>query len=245
MRYIDIEPLLKKRSKWGHGKELWKNKTLQTDFRNYFYNKCWYTEVLLLGQDAPIDHFRPKGEIKRFKSYRFNQPLGKCGYFWLKNDPRNYRLCCTYANRITGEGGKGCFFPLRDGSPFLTESGDELEEPLLIDPCKRGDVALITFMGNNVVAASEDKYDQLRVEVSRKIYNLTDPYIMAERSKVWAGVEKTLAEYQSGDISRRSCIGQLKDAISRERPFSACAIACVNSLAPEEIKTELEPDLVL
>lgn len=49
-----------------------------------------------------------------------------------------------------------------------------------------------------------------------------------------------LAEYTSGDISKHSCIRQLRDAISPEAPFSACPIACANSLAPDEIKELLD-----
>ena len=243
MRFIDLEKLLRKRSRWGHRKELWKNEKLRQDFRDFYYNKCWYTEVKLLGQDAPIDHFRPKAEIKKFENYRYNLPLANCGYYWLSNDPSNYRLCCVYANRKTGEGGKGCFFPLSDRSPLMTEGGVEVEEPLLIDPCKREEVELISFMGNKVVSTSTNPFDITRVEVSKRIYNLEDTYIMAERSKVWVFVEKILAEYQSGDISRTSCLRQLKEATSREAQFSSCAISCINSMAPDEIKAEL--DLIL
>ena len=243
MRYIEIDRLLRKRSRWGHRKELWKNQNLQDDFRAFFHNKCWYTEVKLIGQDAHIDHFRPKGEVRPFELYNYNTSLARCGYYWLKNDPRNYRLCCVYANRKTGEGGKGCYFPLAGESPFLTEGGSEIEKPLLIDPCSPEDVALISFMGNNVVAATMEPLDQTRVEVSSKIYNLSDKYIKAERTKVWINVEKTLAEYQSGEISRSSCLRQLNEAVSREAQFSACAIACVNSLAPDDIKAELDLEL--
>ena len=240
MRYIEIDRLLRKRSRWGHRKELWKNKNLQDDFRGFFFNKCWYTEVILIGQDSHIDHFRPKAGILPFEQYKYNTPLKEFGYYWLKNDPRNYRLCCIYANRKTGDGGKGCYFPLSDDSPLLSEDGSEVEKPLLIDPCKREDVALVSFMGNQVVATSANPLDQTRVKVSKKIYNLIDPYIMAERTKTWNSVEQILASYQSGDITRSYCVRQLNELVSRDAQFSACAIACVNSLAPDDIKEELD-----
>lgn len=243
MRYIDLERLLKKRSRWRNRKELWKNSKLQKDFRDYFFNKCWYTEVVLIGQDAPIDHFRPKARIDQFEHYNYNKPLASSGYYWLKNEPINYRLCCLYANRKTGEGGKGCFFPLTEGSPLLTEGGKEKEEPILLDPCKQEDVKLISYIGNRIVATSADPIDQARVEVSKKIYNLDDSYIVAERLKVWMNVDKTLAEYQSGDIGENACVRRLREATARESQFSACAIACVNSLAPEEIKSQLDLSL--
>ena len=240
MRYIDLDGLLRKRNRWGHRQELWKNKTLQKDFRDYFHNKCWYTEVILVGQDAPIEHFRPKKEVKQFETYRYNAPLEHCGYYWLANDPRNYRLSCVYANRKTGDGGKGCFFPLTDDSPLLTERGQEDEKPLLLDPCKEEDVKLISFMGNNVISVSSDPINAIRVEVSKKVYNLEEPYIRAERAKVWDGVVKIIEEYQSGERSLVSCRRELREISDRNAQFSACAIACINSLAPEILKEDLD-----
>lgn len=240
MRYINLTELLAKRENWGNSAELWKNKQLKEDFRDYFHNKCWYTEVLLIGQDAPIDHFRPKAAVKQFEEYNYNRSLSTSGYYWLKNDPRNYRVCCVYANRKTGQGGKGNFFPLSPESPFLTEHGEECEIPLLLDPGNQEDATLITFMGNQVIAASVKDLDKMRVKVTEVIYNMVDPYIKAERGKIWENVAKILEEYESGDISRSVCIRQLKDSVSREAPFSACAIACVNSLASDEIKQELD-----
>ena len=240
MRVIDLSELLKKRNRWGNREELWKNKNLQADFREQGFNKCWYTEVKLIGQDAPIDHFRPKSEIRKYKDYNYNEPLQTQGYYWLKREPENYRLSCTYANRITGAGGKGCYFPLSDESEYLTPFGTENELQLLLDPCNADDVKLLSFIGNEVVAATTDEYFKTRVEVSADIYNLRDPYIKAERGKVWDEVDKTLEEYESGDINKNACIRKLKMCIGRDSQFSACAIACVNSLAPDEIKNELD-----
>ncbi len=239
MRVINLQELLKKRKRWGDQDELWKNKKLQSDFREHSNNKCWYTEVKLIGQDAPIDHIRPKAEIKPYKHYNYNKPLQTQGYFWLRREPSNYRLSCTYANRKTGEGGKGCYFPLADDSEYLSPYGTENEKPLLLDPCNADDVKLISFIGNEVIAATTDEYEKTRVEVSADVYNLRDPYIKLERGKVWNEVDKTLEEFESGDISESACIRRLKLYISHDSEFSACAIACVNSLAPDNIKQQL------
>lgn len=240
MRFIDLSKLLKKRYRWGNRDELWKNPKLQSDFREYSQNKCWYTEVKLAGHDAPVDHHRPKAEIKPYENYNYNKPLQTQGYYWLRREPNNYRLSCTYANRKTGEGGKGCFFPLADDSDYLTPNGTETETPLLLDPCNLDDVKLISFLGNEVVAASTNEHEKTRVKVSAEIYNLRDPYIKAERGKAWDDVEKTLEEYASGDINKNACLRRLRNNIDRGSEFSACAIACVNSLAPNEIIAELD-----
>lgn len=123
---------------------------------------------------------------------------------------------------------------------YINRKKDENnEQPMLLDPCVAEDVKLLSFLGNRVVSATDDELGKERVRVSASIYNLTDAYISNERGKIWENIEQLLAEYDSGDISKSSCIRQLRDAISPKAPFSACAIACVNSLAPDEIKSEL------
>lgn len=243
MRYINLEDLLKRRKKWGNRKELWRNPQLQTDFRAYFHNKCWYSEIKLLGQDSPIDHFRPKASVQQYKDYNYNRTLRDCGYYWLKNDPRNYRVSCIYANRKTHQGGKGCFFPLADQSEYLSEAGEEIEIPMLLDPCNEEDVKLLSFMGNTIISTSTNTFDCERVNVSAQIYNLTDPYTKLDINQTWYAVEKTIEEYKSQDISFASCVRQLKEYTDRSAQFSSCAIACVNSLAPSEIKAELDLEL--
>lgn len=240
MRYIDLNVLLRKRRDWGKGKELWKNQTLKSDFRDYFYNKCWYSESLLSGSDAAIDHFRPKAMVRQYMQYRYNELLRNTGYSWLKNNPSNYRFSCTYANRRTGEGGKSCYFPLSDTSEWLTEDGNEHETPLLLDPCNHDDVRLLSFMGNEVIPTTNEPFCILRVEVSSSIYNLNNSTIKSPRAHVWENVVKTLDEYERGSINKAACLRWLNDAVDRSAPFSACAIACVNSLAPDEIIAELD-----
>src|SRR5437016_3294048 len=44
-------------------------------------NKCWYTEVELVGADLSIDHYRPRSH-----------------YWWLAFEVSNYRIACPFAN---------------------------------------------------------------------------------------------------------------------------------------------------
>ena len=74
----------------------------------------------------------------------------------------------------------------------------------------------------------------------RIIYNLSHPDVTYMRSKVWESVSQTISAYEAGDMTCGECIRQLGIAVSRETPYSACAIACVNSLAPDEIKSGLD-----
>lgn len=243
MRYINLEKLLEQRDKWGEGAELWKNAILKEDFKNYFYSKCWYTEVSFAGFDIDIDHFRPKSAIKQYKDYYYNSELCDCGYYWLKNDVLNYRASCTFSNRPRGEGGKREWFPLKNESPLLTEGGQEVEIPFLLDPCIREDVELISFMGNEIKSTSTDPFNAERVKVSSELYNLVHTDIKSKRIKVWNEVEKTLEEYEATDISEGVCLRRLGELVYRNSEFSACAISAVKSLAPDEIKNKLDLEL--
>lgn len=240
MRYIDLTNLLLKQVRWGNSQQLWTNPVLKSDYSQASNDKCWYTEVSFAGQDVHIDHFRPKAEIVQYQQYHYNAPLAARGYYWMINDPKNYRACCVYSNRVTHGGGKGNYFPLMQSSPLLTPGGNQQEMPMLLDPCDNIDVNLISFVGNQVICTSLNPTDQLRVTVSAELYNLNNSTIKAQRNRVWDDVSKTIQEYQSGDISERSCLRKLNDAIDRKAPFSACAIACVNSLAPDDIKNQLD-----
>lgn len=243
MRYIDTAELLAKRANWGTSSDLWKSRALKKDFREFFFGKCWYTETDLTGSDVHIDHFRPKGRIDPYQHFTYNVPLKDTGYDWLRDDPKNYRACCVFANRRTGAGGKGCYFPLQPGSPLLTRYGRAAEKPLLLDPCNRDDVRIISFFGADVICASARAEDEERVDATKVIYNLIDPFIADGRSRVWEDVSKTIAEYEVREITLAACVRRLSDAVSPKAPYSACAIACVNSLASDRIKREL--DLVL
>lgn len=165
MRYIKIEDLLVFRSRWGQGDTLWKNSVLKKDFRDFFHNKCWYTEVPLVGQDVHIDHFRPKAAVKPFENFKYNHLIQDKGYYWLANDPSNYRACCIYANRKTGGGGKGNYFPLADDGVYQSEKDENNEHPMLLDPCVAEDVKLLSFLGNRVVPATDDELGKERVAV--------------------------------------------------------------------------------
>ncbi len=112
MRYIKIEELLKKQDRWGRSSELWKNITLKKDFRDFFSQQnVGIRKFPSLDKTFILIIFRPKAAIRPFQEFKYNQQLENEGYYWLKNVPENYRACCIYANRKTGNGGKRKLFP--------------------------------------------------------------------------------------------------------------------------------------
>lgn len=242
MRYIDTTYLYLKSNSWG-GQELWKNKTLKNDFRNHFFNKCWYTECLLIGQDVHIDHFRPKAKIVPFKNYPYNKTIAANGYDWLANDYKNYRACCIVSNRKTGDGGKGSCFPLQVGSPYAQAGNLNGEIAMLIDPIVKTDVELLSFFNNSICCTSTNTYDKERVEVSKVIYNLVDPGLTKERLKIWNAVMQEIDYFVNNKITKEVLLQKLLNAISREAPFSAVAICCIKSRIsdiPDDIYNQLD-----
>ena len=66
--------IVKKQDRWGRKFWTFENITLKKRLRDFFHNKCWYTEVPLTGQDVHIDHhFRPKAAIRPFQEFKYNQ----------------------------------------------------------------------------------------------------------------------------------------------------------------------------
>ncbi len=101
---------------------------LKPEFVEKFGDKCWYTETPRIGTDNHVDHFRPKGRAKKKNGETASRIVDgvteqHSGYWWMAYEISNYRYSCIYANRITGEGGKGEYFPLEeDGSRAWTQA---------------------------------------------------------------------------------------------------------------------------
>ncbi len=144
-------------------------------------NKCWYSEVLLEGEDPNVDHFCPKGRVKEVDQNLEATGAESTGYWWLAFEYRNYRLACVHSNQRRvdkdTEGGKWDFFPIRNGrAPERTEWAAirAQEAPLPLDPCSRSDAKLLCFDSDGVPCASEraSARDKERVRVSIWLYHL-------------------------------------------------------------------------
>lgn len=73
--------------------------------------------------------------------------------------------------------------------------------------------------------------------------NLKNKFIETARARAWENVQKILAQYRAGIITKDICLWLLTDAINRGAYFSACAIACVKSLADDDIIAALDLEL--
>lgn len=240
------------------------------NFIRQFGDKCWYSEAPRVMTDFDVDHFRPKGAVKKSKKRYAKRRVGNTsqkhdGYWWLAYEPQNYRYSCVFANRPREDGGKHDYFPLlnevtRVWSPN-TLANHATETPKLLDPCSRGDVTLISYERNPGRVVS--RYDKVsnpvafsRVRESAKRYNLNSKTITGARLGVIKDVKAALLLLESvwglphqhqvtlaGSV--RDMENKLIDACNRKSAFSASAVAFVRPKRNEPWLAHLLPRLDL
>ena len=186
--------------------EIWRE--LRLELEKCSDNKCWYTEASDKVSNYDVDHFRPKGTIKQYKS------TTNCtdGYWWLAYEPGNYRLSGIIPNRPLKDmkdgvtKGKHNYFPIRPGSQIaLSENDDEdAEFNYLLDPTKEFDVTLLTFdnTGSAIPSYPNSTWEYERAFVSIELYNLDFYKLKSARKKVWDRCERTINEIQNAIIDR-------------------------------------------
>ncbi|MBH0070468.1 hypothetical protein [Pseudoalteromonas sp. NZS127] len=230
-------------SKWSPFKD---------NFVNQFGDKCWYSEVPRIATDFNVDHFRPKGAVKKAKeSYAVRVVGGQSqkhtGYWWLAFEPKNYRYSCQYANQPRDNGGKHDYFPLQDESTRVwgqcSLTNHNVEDPILIDPCVLADVQLLSFekspgMAHSRYDQATDKTKYERVRTSAKCYNLNHKTVKGKRLEVITSVQQDLellesiyglplASKQLMQVHLDNAEIRLIEACNRKSPFSAAAVAFV------------------
>lgn len=92
------------------------------------HEKCAYCETSLVGDFAPVEHYRPKTQ------YMEDDGSVHLGYYWLAYDWTNLLCSCDKCNSAAR---KGILFPLRDPSKRDIQNKDiSQEEPLIINPAE-------------------------------------------------------------------------------------------------------------
>ena len=153
--------------------------------------KCWYSESTIECNLAEVEHFRPK---KRVTGEHHS------GYWWCAFKWENYRIAHPLVNKRltdyqTGKlGGKGCYFPLRNGCPRATCEEEQLnEEPVLLDPTLASDCELIVFDSTNGrpvprYKETDDEWRHYRAEQSIEFYHLSEGSWNAAREDIMKAV---------------------------------------------------------
>jgi hypothetical protein len=153
--------------------------------------KCWYSEANIECNLAEVEHFRPKRRVTGE-----HHP----GYWWCAFKWENYRIAHPLVNKRltdyqTGKlGGKGCYFPLRNGCPRATCEKEQIdEEPVLLDPVSVSDCELIVFDSSNGVpipkySGTEDEWHHYRAKESINFYHLDEGSWNAAREDIMKAV---------------------------------------------------------
>jgi len=146
--------------------------------------KCWYCETNEIRSDNPIDHYRPKNNVKECSDHP--------GYWWLAFDWKNYRYACTYCNSrrvgVDTSGGKQDHFPVFMPPGWNQRKADEnVEKPMLLDPIESHDCLLLTFNSNGEACATSDdesSEDYLKATKSIELYHLNHQPTTRERKVI-------------------------------------------------------------
>lgn len=162
--------------------DVWKE--LLPWLRKITKGKCWFSESRGACQYWEVEHFRPKGAARNLDGTERAE-----GYWWLAFEWGNFRLCGGVSNRK-----KGCFFPLRTGTPIATSANRNIddEDPHLLDPTKQEDPPLLTFNRNGDVNPTPNMttWDTERATVSIGRYKLQEHEEFVEaRRDTWAKCE--------------------------------------------------------
>lgn len=216
-------------------------------------DKCWYTESKQEGTDTDVDHFRPKKRVAEVKDKENPHP----GYWWLAFSLSNYRFSCIYANRRrkdveSGEvGGKADHFPLVDEEKraWTPECDCDEEQPILLDPCKATDVALITFKddGEAMPRFNEETKPRAyeRADVSIRLYNINNSVFVRARvelrdkiNNLLKDAERFFKKLESGDAAHEHgyerAIAQIHELIDERAPYTGFCKAMLENHRHED-----------
>lgn len=207
----------------------WTDDTVRDLLLDLVGHKCWYCESTIQRADVNVDHFRPKSEV-------LDVP-GHHGYWWLAYEVANYRISCKHCNsggaRFNGvrEGrAKGSQFPLLAGPRAWNPRDDlSLEQPLILDPARRGDPDLLGFDTAGYARRSDTPYSQVeaksdvcRAEETIRILALNATQIREQRSHLMEEVTWLARLPSDLEVQKR-----IDERVSHKAQWSAAAAAAL------------------
>jgi uncharacterized protein (TIGR02646 family) len=212
--------------------------------------KCWYCESRLKRSPTPIDHYRPKNNVKEAPNHG--------GYWWLAYQWDNYRFTCSHCNTYgTAKkrgvaGGKSDHFPLWDEARRATGPRSSMhvpdpldaEQPLILDPLREADPGLLWFDPNGkviphpITCRNPKGYNYKRAIESIRILGLGQDELVSRRGKHCENILERLSEADdllmkadAGDATAArqldKRIRELKNAIDITAEYSAATKAAL------------------
>jgi len=149
---------------------------------------------------------------------------------WSAYEISNYRYACTFCNSIrmnpeTGESaGKGDHFPLFNGVRATTAAQLNVEDVVLLDPCRGTDPGLLDFREDGKPCAKYPDQPKrcTRAEQSIHYYHLDHPDLVETRRqlalqiKEWIdGADAIFDEIDQGDPKQERAFSRLVESICR------------------------------
>jgi len=161
---------------------------IKRHFERIGNSKCWFTESYAAISDFYVEHFRPKKMVHLIRSKHSyaeaRTTTDNAGYWWLSYEYFNLRLAGAKPNQK-----KGNYFPLLTESKIaLNENFNvSVERPILLDPCRKEDVELLSFDGTIAIPSQNDNSDIgfTRAHVSILIYDLNSAKLKKARSRIY------------------------------------------------------------
>lgn len=229
----------KARAKIIEDNQIWSQ--VKSELKKLSFGKCWYTESLQIGTDVDVDHFRPKKRVAERCSKGDAHP----GYWWLAYELSNYRYSCIFANRYRRDveadvvGGKADCFPIQDEAhrAMGPDADWESEKPLLVDPCKADEVALISFKADGEAFPSfsdPGSYKYRKAELSIKHYNINHTDFVRARIELRDKIEQAMMDalryfnkLETGDADHARAYGRAIQTLRElRRPSSQFSGFC-------------------
>lgn len=217
--------------------------SLKKNFERISNNKCWYSEANASISNFYIEHFRPKKKVDLIKS-KSNYPearkeTDKEGYWWLSYEYENLRLAGAKPNQI-----KRNYFPLIEDSKICQNKSYSynIENPLLVDPCKKGEPKLLTFDGTIARPSETDRNNisYIRADLSITIYDLNSPRLKKARSRVYESLKNYFeqAETNFNELLTNNNLGVEGRKLAKNNFLTNC-LNIISLLRPDKEFTSM------
>lgn len=185
---------------------VYKNDDIKYALQGLFKEKCAYCESYYLHiHPTDIEHFRPKGRIKKESEKGYISP----GYWWLAADWNNLLPSCIDCNRKRKHEtendqvslGKADHFPIHPNSNNARSQGSEANEtPLLINPCEEDPLTHLSFVSVNdkpiAISANNSEISKLKANASIKHYGLNRPKLIEERANKYRDLQQCFIDIE-------------------------------------------------
>ncbi|MED3354373.1 TIGR02646 family protein [Bacillus thuringiensis] len=187
--------------------------------KKMFNGKCGYCENCINSISfEEIEHFRPKRAIK----IKGKRALTYPGYYWLAMKWENLLIACERCNRTH----KKNHFPLNDENKRAkVPSEEDIEEPLLLNPCEDNPSDHLEFTKTGRIKFKENS---LKGETSIEIYGLHREDLTRER-RVLAKTLELIMEQIYDDLIELGDLLKIKDAIESKRKIEKITLRIIKT----------------